>query len=416
MLFFRSTTEKRKLDCTEFLVNSCASFYRTSAFMIGGGPSLKLLSHEQRLWVQHSPAAKFSMNLCGRGPDGEGWIIKPTHWASFDPTYRFSGATYNDPSIMKFFRGSRVMDIIPEGIDKVCDCPNAYFCDMGNKAFSNFIDLGSDKLNHSLDSFIMTLDIAIRLGFRKIYCLGTDMAVRPSPAQLHMICDAGVNYDTATKSVQLRGTKPSVSTDLLGEIITEYSKHREINTQQAYEELAKCDREEQYSFGETKALRSAVSSDKHYWERVQYLRLSRKNLATNGIDLISCTPDSRLNDWFPYVPVEDAIKQIEYDSGSVSEEILKGRYGRAFEKIKNHKMVDINPYGWGTPELTRDNPAAPEKKGTGCKGCGEVAKKTILKAEKVEKVEKEVAPTKPATIKDKFRILKEGNIEVMEIA
>ncbi len=54
------------------------------------------------------------------------------------------------------------------------------------------------------------------------------------------------------------------------------------------------------------------------------LRLSRKAMASAGLQLISVTPHSRLNDFFPYVPVGRILRLIDADVGSSERESVSG--------------------------------------------------------------------------------------------
>lgn len=350
MLFYRQTTDGKKTDCTAALKDAYGGTSRTSAWIIGAGPSLHNLTPQQRQAINNSCAARFTMNYAGRGTDGQGWLIKPTHWTTFDPTPSFSSLIFHDPSIQKFLRSGREMDLVPYGSEKLCDCPNLYFLESGHKEYASFLDPRSDKLNHSLDSFIQTIDLAVHLGFRRLYLIGTEMIVRPSKAQAEWAKSLGVDYDeessvTVVEKKNNEGVKTEeYESDLLFDFFKMVMQKGKLKDSEAEDKLQELDREGQYSFSERKRFRAACSSDKHYWERTQHLRLARRSIASNGISLISCTPRSRLNHYFPTMEVKDVIASLRMQYGDAEDEKTVGKYitRKHYAKLPYHK--DIPPY------------------------------------------------------------------------
>lgn len=344
-LFYRCSTDGRVFDCS-FLENSCGGSTRSSVWLIGGGPSLLTAPIDA---IKESHAPKFGVNLSGRGKDGVGPLIRPDLWTCFDPTARFHRSIYLDPSIQKFMLGGRRMDLVPGGSEKLCDCPNTYF--INHEVRANYTDAFGQhyrKIVHMLDSFVQALDIAFRLGFRKFYCVGCDMRVSPSEEQIQFAESLGVVYDRERMCVVIQKNGQEIRSDLLTDFrdqVKEKGKFKDRST--AALELEKLGREGQYSFDEKKRFLAACSSDKHYWDRVQYLRQAKKNMSLNGMDLISCTPGSRLNAFFEYVDPLVAARRIAYETGSPAKELTVGRYTTEKDPALDLPYhSDIKPYGW----------------------------------------------------------------------
>jgi hypothetical protein len=345
-LFYRCSTDGRVFDCSH-LENSYGGVAPSSVWIVGGGPSLLSAPTET---IKESPAPKFGVNLAGRGPDGEWPLIRPTMWTCFDPTARFHRSIFLDASIQKFLLGGRRMDLIPDGTEKACECPNMYFVNHETRGYLDSFGQEYRKILHMLDSLVQAVDIAFRLGFRKLYCVGTDMRIRPSEAQIAFAESLGVVYDrergwtvwTNDKKVEVRSDRLSDFRDRvkeMGEVPGPLDGGSGTGEGGAGER--------QYSFDESKRFMAACACDNHYWDRIQYLRQCRRTMALNGLQLISCTPGSRLNDWFPYMDPFEAAKSILRDVGDPSSEISLGAYSgddKPGSHLPFHK--DIDPYGW----------------------------------------------------------------------
>ncbi len=354
-LFYRCSTDKRICDCS-FLENSYAGMNASSVWLVGGGPSLLTAPVEA---VKDSPAPKFGVNLAGRGPDGESPLIRPDLWTCFDPTARFHRSIFLDPSIQKFLLGGRRMDLVPGGSEKVCECPNTYFINHKLRSYVDVVSQQHREITHMLDSFWQALDISFKLGFRKIYCVGCDMRIRPSEEQIAFAESLGVVYERERGlTVWVNDKKVEVRSDRLSDFrdqVKEKGKFRDRST--AALELEKVGRERQYSFDESKRFMAACACDNHYWDRIQYLRLSRRTFSLNGLQLVSCTPGSRLNDYFPYVSPFDAAKRIMDDVGDPAKELSVGAYS-GDEKPGGHLPFhkDLDPYGWKEQHTAKPDP------------------------------------------------------------
>lgn len=318
MQFSRLNTDGRKVDVTLALNGSCLSSDVDSpatCFIMGAGPSLGLIPETQREEIQRSAAAKFSVNYGGWGKDGEGWLIKPNYWTTYDATHQFSRCILQDPSITKFVKHSRSMDLATGTTEKLCDCPNTYFMDLQERPYSEMFDTRSESILDAGDSFLMAVDVAIKLGYRRLYLIGTEMQVPVSEkVREHALAFEEIYKTYAGIHKDLWRIAPSISE-------ADGSKASDV---EAF--LDTFDNPHQYSMSEVKSIHARCRSDKHYWEIVQRFRLGKRSLAETGVSVYSLTENSRLNDWFEYVPVSEALETLEYlDSRAQS---TKGVYQR----------------------------------------------------------------------------------------
>ncbi|MEZ6047058.1 MAG: hypothetical protein R3C11_16040, partial [Planctomycetaceae bacterium] len=76
----------------------------------------------------------------------------------------------------------------------------------------------------------------------------------------------------------------------------------------------------------TKSLQAAANAEMHYFRIAQYLRLSRRAMSLAGLQLISVSPVSRLNDYFPVMSLEEAVQEIKADVGDPAQEQTEGLY------------------------------------------------------------------------------------------
>lgn len=368
------------------LINSYAGIEPTPVWILGSSDTL---TQEEMDLINASDIPVFGMNYSGRGKDGEGWKIKPDYWTCFDPTPRFHKSIFLDPSIMKFVRDGRHLDLIPETNHKLCDAPNTYFFPSENRDYANFFSEEHQTINHSLDSFIQALDIAYRLGFRTFYCVNTELKIRPSEAQIELAKSHGVEYENGMVhriepkerivGGKLQSYVDDYWSDLLMDFVRECLKNQVATSEEKlYEKMESLDRETQYSFNELKSFRAAVLSDNHYFERVQYLRLARKNMSLKGISLSTCSGTSRLSPWFNHVSVQSACEKHTLNTHL---DALSGLYsGRELklDSLPFHK--DIKPYKSNLDPLN-DKPEKP------CKGCDKEKKKDQGIQDKIREIQ-----------------------------
>lgn len=289
-------------------------------WMIGAGPSLLQLPVN---CIRESPCPKFSMNLAGSG------LIRPNFWTSYDPTVRFHPSLYLDPSIIKFVHRCRAMDLVPGTMFKVCDCPATLFFDRDREiGFRNFTEISKPRIVDWQDSFVQAIQIAFAVGFRTLLLAGCEFYIRPAKELLATARSAGVQYQEK---------------ELLGNFIR---RCRDAGLSEEALESAQAGRS--YHFDETKTLSDMIQADFHYFRVAQYLRLSLRSIVLSGLNLVSVTPNSRLNDYFPYSSIDDALELIGSVVGKPDSETTHGCYSKT---IPQHPagvgpMQDFLPHFW----------------------------------------------------------------------
>lgn len=315
-IFYRLHADRTRTDVA--LEDVYAGPTRSACWLIGGGPSLARLPHAA---ISASPVPKMCVNLSGSR------LLRPTFWTSYDPSLRFHRSVYLDPGIVKFIHRRRAMDLVPETTYKVCDCPNTFFFDRdGDRGFADFLAPECRAIVDWADSLVQAVDILYRLGFRVIYLAGCEMRVRPSNEQTARAAALGVEYTDRL---------------LLQDFLRECTQ-----AGLTADELDGLSPGPHYHFGEHKPLRSAANTDLHYFRVAQYLRLSRRSLSLAGVELISVTPGSRLNDYFPYVSVRSVLRQIAREIGDPKTEPLCGLYRQTVPRQSSAlgPMRDYRPH------------------------------------------------------------------------
>ncbi len=306
----------------------------SACWLIGGGPSLRQLPHDE---IARSPLPRMCMNLAGAG------LFRPSFWTSYDPTVRFHRSIYLDPGVFKFVHRRRAMDLVPETTFKVSECPATFFFDRdAGRGFGQLIDPQRRGIVDWLDSMVQAIDILYRLGFRTIYLAGCEMQVQPSALQIERAIQAGVrmeDWDSLSKFVKC-------------------CSDRGVSA----EELETLDAVPAYHFASGKSLEDAIRTDGHYFRIAQCLRLSRSCLVRHGLQLISVTPDSRLNDYFPYESIDQVLDQVRQTVGDPASELTEGLYvgrPRRWSAVMR-PMKDVRPPNWQP-----DSAASPVKKTAG---------------------------------------------------
>ncbi|MBL8848069.1 MAG: hypothetical protein JNG89_00205 [Planctomycetaceae bacterium] len=317
-MFYRLNTDGTRRDVE--LGDLFAGPVRTACWIVGGGPSLSELPCAE---IARAPAAKLGINLGGAK------LIRPTMWTSYDPSARFQRSVYLDASIWKFVHARRAMDLVPETTFKVCECPCTLFFEREpQRGFADFLPAAATGIVDWNDTFVQAMEIAYRLGFRVLYLAGCDFHVRPSEAQIARARAAEVEY---------------APRELLGDF---YERCSGAGVSRA--ELESLDPPTQYHFDERKPLAAAIQTDQHYFRTAQYLRLCRRALSLAGLELVSVTPDSRLNDHFPYRPVDDVLADLGATIGRPDAEPTRGLYTRVGTRTPAGvgPMRDLKPHHW----------------------------------------------------------------------
>jgi len=319
-MFYRRQTDGTRVAIP--LENQFAGPTTSPCWLIGGGPSLTGLAVEQ---IECSAAPRFAMNLAGSG------LIRPQFWTSYDPTSRFHRSIYLDAGITKFVHEARGMDLVPETTFKVCDSPSLYLIDRtSQRGFHDFPGTETSPMTDWQDSLIQAIEIAYRLGFRELYLAGCEMWIAPSPQLRRAAARVGVKYS---------------SRDLLGNFVQNCEAAG--LPRERIEELATGP---QYHFEEAKSLAAAIQTDAHYFRIAQTLRLCRRSMGLKGLQLVSVTPGSRLNDYFPTMPVSRACQRIAQLAGDPRAERTLGRYSIALDRRARTTgpMRDVKPHFWST--------------------------------------------------------------------
>lgn len=302
------------------LDNAFAGPTPTACWLIGGGPSLATLPTDA---IARSPLPKMAVNLAGTR------LLRPTFWTSYDPSSRFHRSVYLDPSILKFVHRRRAMDLIPETAFKVCEAPSTFFFDRDpQRGFTDFLSPSHTTIVDWADSFVQAIDLLYHLGFRILYLAGCELRVHPSASQLARARAAGVDHNPHGRLDEwLNACRKAGLTDA---------------------DLDRLDPAPQYHFDESKPIAAAVNTDLHYFRIAQYLRLSRRAISLAGLQLISVTPDSRLNDYFPFLPIETPLARINETIGDPATEPTRGLYRQSAPRTAPHlgPMRDYRPHNW----------------------------------------------------------------------
>ncbi|MBX3450376.1 MAG: hypothetical protein KF777_12485 [Planctomycetaceae bacterium] len=314
-LFYRLDTDgcQRVVDLGDFYLGPGTA----ACWIVGGGPSL---NEEVAAILRASPAPKFAMNLCGAG------LVRPTLWTSYDPSVRFHRSIYLDASIQKFVHRRRAMDVVPETTIKVCECPNLVFFDRhGCSSYGDWLDAGKARIGDWADSFLQAIELAYRLGFRQLLLAGCDMRIESSDRLRELAKE---------RSLATTGRES------LSELVALCEKGGVDR-----KTLARSGSGQQYHFDEQKEFWAAVRTDSHYFRVAQYLRLSRQSLARAGLQLVSVTPGSRLNDYVDYEPIAMAAERVLRRVGDPRTESTRGLYRGdvARQPLDRQPMRDLRP-------------------------------------------------------------------------
>lgn len=344
-LFERINTDQTTTSL-DWLKDHYASPLDSPVFIVGAGPSLRDMPIDL---VCRTPAPRFCVNMSGAG------LLRPNLWTAYDPTEKFHKSTYLDASVMKFVDRARRMNLVPNSNFKVADCPSMAFFSREHREYTKFLDSSSERILDCQDSMIQAIDIAYRLGFRTMYMIGCDMRIKPSPEQMQLGREHGVDVlpngsythggqvNQVVRSVDGKSSAIYQSTlrvwddcmkraGLVVDCVT-CNGSNEVDGKQCPD----CDggkrrswldvpREKQYSFDEQKSWQAAMSSDDHYYNIAQYLRLARRAITLAGVRIVSCTPGSRLNDIFDYERIERVCAKLRRSLGAPDKEETRGKY------------------------------------------------------------------------------------------
>jgi len=325
-VFFRVGTDRERISA--HLEGAFGGPMASACWLMGGGPSLTAEVVEQ---IERSPIPRMGVNLAGTG------LLRPTFWTAYDPTVRFLKSIYLDPGVMKFVHERRAMDLVPETTFKVCECPNLYFFEGDRqRGFQRFVSEAHRRIVDWNDSFVQAIDILFQLGFRRIYLAGCDLHIQASADLCQKAENCGVKLPEGRA---------------LSDVVAACEKKGVPRN-----ELAACDPGQLYHFDQFKSFRASVATDQHYMRVVQYLRLSRRSMTTAGLELISVTPGSRLNDYFAFRTPHAVCEELTRRIGGPQTERTAGLYEQTEPRTPPLKwmMKDFRPLHWTTEEKVPD--------------------------------------------------------------
>ena len=183
-------------------------------------------------------------------------MIPTDIWIGMDKPKCYSERILLDQKIMKFTMVSR-RDLIV-GNKKMRELPNMYFFGANEKYFnvSNFLNQHRDFVWWK-NTMYNVLQLAYRLGFRKVYLIG---------------CAFKISKET------------------------------------------------QYSYKMKLSDHQINYNQRTYNNFLEKMKLLKRHFKEKGFEIISSTPNSSLNEFYPFVPFKDAIKEMlkdfprEYDT------------------------------------------------------------------------------------------------------
>jgi hypothetical protein len=207
-------------------------------FLLGGSPTLKDLPLEL---LTKSGVITMGMNNVP-------CVFRPRLWLCADKPQCFSPHIYTDPGITKFNMISRRELVVPGTDKKVRQCPAMYFFGATESAFNfqNFLDPARD-LVWWRSVFPMAIQLAYRLGFRRIFLAGCGFFMPKEKGNQYA-------WDTKLTNDQAQYSQNTYNRDL----------HR-------------------------------IRSLQHTFKRA-------------GLQLISSTPNSKAHGILDYVPLEQAVE------------------------------------------------------------------------------------------------------------
>lgn len=221
-------------------------FFGSSLFLLGGGPSLKDMPLEL---LKHPSIITLAMN------NVPCVFNHPTMWVCADKPPCFSQHIYASPTIMKFTMISRRSEMVGITGKKVFEFPNMFFYGVKDFSLGDFLNKDRDLVWWK-SVFPIALQLAHRLGFRRVYLVGCGFKMS-------------------------KGSQYAWKTEL-------------TNYQLNY-------------------------SQRTYNNDLNRLRSLKPVFDANKFEVISSTPDSVANEILGYIPIEEAIYKERETYPSVSD-------------------------------------------------------------------------------------------------
>jgi len=147
-------------------------YQNETLFLLGGSPKLK----DMPLDLLRQPG------VVTLGMNNVPCVFKPNLWICADKPQCFSPHIYLSPEIMKFNMISRRELVIPGTELKIRPAPSMFFfgAQASHFTFANFLDPHRD-LVWWRSVFPMALQLAYRLGFRRVFLVGCGFAMPKQP-------------------------------------------------------------------------------------------------------------------------------------------------------------------------------------------------------------------------------------------
>lgn len=209
--------------------------YGGDLFLCGGHPSL--VKEDLTIFSKHG-VASMAMNNTGT-------LFKPTFWVCADKPACYSRSILLDTSVLKFAR----LAYQAEGVDgrKWRDIPGTLFYGISEDYKPTNLLYRRGPLAWFKNVFIIALQIAFRLGFRRVFLCGTGFSIAK---------DQQYAYDARLTEGQVK------------------------SNQRCYSGI----------------VRSIQAALPHFRE--------------HGFELNSCTPESPINEFLPYYPLSKALSMV----------------------------------------------------------------------------------------------------------
>jgi hypothetical protein len=208
-------------------------------FLLGGSPTLNELPLEL---LRTDGVITLGMNNVP-------CVFKPNLWICADKPQCFSPHIHASPEIAKYTMISRRDLVVPGTGKKMREFPNMYFFGATEKfTAANFLDPHRD-LAWWRSVFPMALQLAHRLGFRKVFLVGCGFHMNKAPGK-------------------------------------------------------------QYAWNTTLTSDQAQYSHNTYSKDVARLKVLMPTFQRHRFEVVSCTPGSAANSVLPYVPLEEAVREV----------------------------------------------------------------------------------------------------------
>lgn len=227
-IFYRFTNDKRRKIVDMY------DLYRGSIFLCGGHPSLK----EEDLTQFSLPGVTtLAMNNTGA-------LFRPTLWVSADKPICYSPSIINDPGVLKFARLAHSHQMLKSGKFWHEVPSTLFYSDTPEFTVKNVLHR-TKKFAWWKNIFVIAIQLAYRLGFRKIYLCGVGLDITP---------------------------------------------------------------EAQYAYNAAKLNQEQINYNQRTYNNVfGQLKDALPHYRSFGLDIISCTPNSKTNEILPFIPLKEAI-------------------------------------------------------------------------------------------------------------